>query len=183
MAEGVTIVDPRSTFIDARVTIGEDSVILPFTYIDGPATIAARCRIGPLTHIRPGTRLESGVEVGAFVEVNRSHLGEGCIARHLAYLGDAEVGAGATIGAGAITANFDGSAKQPTRIGERATIGASSVLIAPVSVGADAVVGAGAVVTRNHDVPAGAVVCGVPARAAGARPRRGKTKRSSDSSP
>lgn len=98
------------------------------------------------------------------MEVNRSHLGPAVVARHLAYLGDAQVAAGATIGAGAITANFDGETKQPTKIGECARIGAGSVLIAPVEVGASAVVGAGAVVTRQKDVPAGGVVAGVPAK-------------------
>jgi bifunctional UDP-N-acetylglucosamine pyrophosphorylase/glucosamine-1-phosphate N-acetyltransferase len=86
------------------------------------------------------------------------------MARHLAYLGDAEVGPRATIGAGAITANFDGTAKNQTVIGERAMIGAGAVLIAPVSVGAGAIVGAGSVVTKKHDVPAGGVVAGVPAQ-------------------
>jgi bifunctional UDP-N-acetylglucosamine pyrophosphorylase/glucosamine-1-phosphate N-acetyltransferase len=164
MNEGVTIADPRSTFIDSRVTIGQDTVILPFSYIQGPSEIGPHCRIGPFAHIRPGTRLDADVEVGAFVEVNRSHLGEGTTARHLAYLGDAVTGPQANIGAGAITANFDGKEKHPTAIGERAMIGAGAVLIAPVTVGADAIVGAGAVVTKRHDVPDGATVAGVPAK-------------------
>jgi bifunctional UDP-N-acetylglucosamine pyrophosphorylase/glucosamine-1-phosphate N-acetyltransferase len=164
MQQGVTIVDPRSTFIDSRVTIGIDTVIRPYTYVQGPATIGPRCRIGPFSHIRPGTHLEADVEVGAFVEVSRSHLGSGSMARHLAYVGDAKVGESATIGAGAITANFDGRSKQATTIGDRALIGAGSVLVAPVSVGAGATVGAGSVVTKGHDVPAGGVVVGAPAR-------------------
>jgi bifunctional UDP-N-acetylglucosamine pyrophosphorylase/glucosamine-1-phosphate N-acetyltransferase len=164
MSQGVTIIDPRTTYIDPRATIGQDTVIMPFTCIQGPSEIAPDCRVGPFAHIRPGTRLDAGAEVGAFVEVNRSHLGPAVVARHLAYLGDAQVAAGATIGAGAITANFDGETKQPTKIGECARIGAGSVLIAPVEVGASAVVGAGAVVTRQKDVPAGGVVAGVPAK-------------------
>lgn len=164
MNEGVSIVDPTNTFIDAEVTIGADTIIRPFSYIQGPSVIGPGCRIGPFAHIRPGTRLDAAAEVGAFVEVTRSHLHAGAVARHLAYLGDASVGPNATIGAGAITANFDGTAKNPTTIGERAMIGAGSVLIAPVSVGAGATVGAGAVVTKRHDVPAGTVVAGVPAQ-------------------
>jgi bifunctional UDP-N-acetylglucosamine pyrophosphorylase / glucosamine-1-phosphate N-acetyltransferase len=164
MQQGVTIVDPRSTFIDSRVTIGADTIIRPFSYVQGPATIGPRCRIGPFAHIRPGTRLDADVEIGAFVEVNRTHLGAGSMARHLAYLGDTSVGTGVTIGAGAITANFDGGAKQGTTIGDRALIGAGSVLVAPVSVGHDAIVGAGSVVTKRHDVPPGTVVVGTPAK-------------------
>lgn len=171
MQRGVTIVDPRSTFIDSRVTIGLDTVIRPFTYIQGPASIGPRCRIGPFAHIRPGTRLAADVEVGAFVEVNRTQMDEGAMARHLAYLGDAVVGAGATIGAGAITANFDGASKHPTKIGEGSLIGAGSVLVAPVTVGASATVGAGSVVTKRTEVAAGTVVAGVPARPLRPAPR------------
>jgi bifunctional UDP-N-acetylglucosamine pyrophosphorylase/glucosamine-1-phosphate N-acetyltransferase len=164
MQQGVTIVDPRSTFIDSRVIIGMDTIIRPFSYIQGPATIGPRCRIGPFSHIRAGTQLEADVEIGAFVEVNRSHLGRAALVRHLAYLGDAAVGAGANVGAGAITANFDGRTKQSTTIGERAMIGAGAVLVAPVSIGPDATVGAGAVVPKRQDVAAGSVVAGVPAK-------------------
>jgi bifunctional UDP-N-acetylglucosamine pyrophosphorylase/glucosamine-1-phosphate N-acetyltransferase len=164
MAEGVSIVDPRNTYIDGRATIGPDTTILPFTVILADVVIGRRCRVGPFAHLREGTRLADGVEVGAFVETNRSTLGEGALVRHLAYLGDARVGAGANVAAGAITANFDGQRKSPTEIGERAFVGAGSILIAPVRVGAGATVGAGAVVTRNRDVPDGATVVGVPAR-------------------
>ena len=120
MTEGVTIVDPRNTYIDGRSTIGVDTVIYPFTAITGRVRIGAGCRIGPHAHLRDGTILDDGVEVGAFVEVNRSHLGSGTLVRHLAYLGDAEVGKQVNISATAITANFDGVRKQcyPT-IGDR----------------------------------------------------------------
>jgi bifunctional UDP-N-acetylglucosamine pyrophosphorylase/glucosamine-1-phosphate N-acetyltransferase len=164
MTEGVTIVDPRNTYVDGRSTIGRDTVIYPFTAITGRVWIGAGCRIGPHAHLRDGTVLEDGVEVGAFVEVNRSHLGAGTIARHLTYVGDAEVGQGVNIGATAVTANFDGTRKHPTRIGDGSRIGAGAILVAPVNVGRDAVVGANAVVTKGSDVPDGQIVVGVPAR-------------------
>ncbi len=107
--------------------------------------------------------LEDGVEVGAFVEVKQSHLGSRTIVRHLAYVGDAELGESVTIGATAVTANFDGVRKLPTRIGDRSRIGAGSILVAPINIGRDAVVGANAVVTKGHDVGDGQTVVGVPA--------------------
>lgn len=164
MTEGVSIVDPRNTYIDSRAVIGRESVIYPFTVITGAVTIGSGCRVGPFSHLRDGTVLDDGVEVGAFVETKQSHLGCGTLVRHLAYLGDAEVGEGVNIGATAITANFDGQRKSPTRIGDRSKIGAGAILIAPVSIGEGAVVGANAVVTRDHDVAAGQTVVGVPAR-------------------
>ncbi len=164
MTEGVTIVDPRSTYIDGRCTIGRDTVIYPFTAITGRVQIGADCRIGPLAHLRDGTVLDDGVEIGAFVEINRSHLGSATLVRHLAYLGDAEVGESVNIGATAVTANFDGVRKNPTRIGDGSLIGAGAILVAPVTVGRDAVVGANAVVTKGQDVADGQTVIGVPAR-------------------
>ncbi len=164
MTEGVTIVDPRSTHIDGRAQIGPDTIIRPFSVLAGSVVVGARCVIGPFAHLRDGTVLDDDVQVGAFVEVNRSTLGSGTLARHLAYLGDAEVGKRVNIGATAVTANFDGTKKSKTTIGDGARIGAGAVLIAPVSVGEDAVVGANAVVPRAHDVPAGATVLGAPAR-------------------
>ncbi len=164
MTEGVSVMDPRNTYVDGRAEIGPDTVIFPFTTISGRVKVGSGCRIGPYSHLRDGTVLEDGVEVGAFVEVVRSHLGRGAMARHLAYLGDAHVGPGTNISAGAITANFDGKNKGKTEIGEAAMIGAGSILIAPVKVGDRALVAAGAVVTKRHDVEAGQVVAGVPAR-------------------
>jgi bifunctional UDP-N-acetylglucosamine pyrophosphorylase / glucosamine-1-phosphate N-acetyltransferase len=164
MTEGVSIVDPRNTYIDSRVTIGQDTVILPFTVINGPSTIGSGCRIGPFAHVREGTTLEDDVELGAFVEVSRSHFQAGARARHLAYLGDADVGPNANIGATAVTANFNGRTKGKTTIGADAMIGSGAVLVAPVSIGAGATVGANAVVTRNRDVPAESTVVGIPAR-------------------
>ncbi|APW59405.1 bifunctional N-acetylglucosamine-1-phosphate uridyltransferase/glucosamine-1-phosphate acetyltransferase [Paludisphaera borealis] len=164
MTEGVTIVAPRNTYIDGRATIGPDTIIHPFSVIGGPVSVGANCRIGPFAHLRPGTELADDVVVGAFVEIARSKLDGGTIARHLTYLGDAVVGRDVNIGCGAVTANFDGSRKSETRIGDHARIGANAVLVAPVEIGRDAVVGAGAVVTRGKDVAAGATVVGVPAR-------------------
>ncbi len=164
MTEGVSIVDPRNTYIDSRASIGHDTIIYPFTVITGSVKIGSQCRVGPLAHLRDGTVLDDGVEVGAFVEIKQSHLGGGTLVRHLAYLGNAEVGEGVNIGATAITANFDGQRKSPTRIGNRSQIGAGAILVAPVEIGADAVVGANAVVTRDHHVADGLTVVGVPAR-------------------
>ena len=170
MTEGVTIVDPKSTYIDGRCTIGQDTVIYPFTTISGTVVIGAQCRIGPSAHLRDGTVLDDGVEVGAFVELNRSHLGKGTIVRHLAYLGDAEVGESVNIGATAVTANFDGVTKNRTKIGDRTRLGAGSILIAPVAIGRDSVIGANAVVTRGHDVADGQTVVGIPARLVNSEP-------------
>ena len=167
MTEGVTIVDPRTTYIDGRCTIGRDTVIYPSTVIDGVVQIGSNCRIGPLTHLRDGTILDDDVEVGAFVEIKQSHLGRGTIVRHLAYLGNAEVGESVNFGATAITANFDGVQKFQTVIGDRSRVGAGAILIAPVNVGQDSIVGANAVVTKNSDVADGQTVVGIPAQAPG----------------
>jgi bifunctional UDP-N-acetylglucosamine pyrophosphorylase / glucosamine-1-phosphate N-acetyltransferase len=165
MTEGVSIVDPRNTYIDGRASLGRDTVVYPFTVITGAVKIGSRCRVGPLAHLRDGTVLDDGVDVGAFVEIKQSNLGTGTLVRHLAYLGDAQVGEGVNIGATAITANFDGQRKSRTRIGDRSQIGAGAILVAPVNIGEGAVVGANAVVTHHHDVADGQTVVGVPARA------------------
>ena len=162
--QGVRIVQPSTTHIEVDVEIGPGSVIEPFVVLRKGVRIAARCRVGPFAHLRHGTVLEEGADVGNFVEVKASRLGPGALARHLTYLGDAEVGAGANIGAGVITANFDGTLKHRTRIGAKAFIGSGTVLVAPVSVGAGATTGAGAVVLKGQDVAPGSVVVGVPAR-------------------
>ncbi len=169
MTEGVTIVDPHNTYIDGRVNIGCDAVIHPFTVISGVVKIGNRCQVGPFAHLRDGTVLEDDVEVGAFVEVSRSHIDSGTIARHLAYLGNARVGRNVNVGAGTITANFDGTRKHETQIGDAARIGAGAVMVAPVNIGAGAVLGAGAVIPRGKDVQAGETVVGVPAQPLPAR--------------
>jgi bifunctional UDP-N-acetylglucosamine pyrophosphorylase/glucosamine-1-phosphate N-acetyltransferase len=171
MTEGVSIVDPRNTYIDGRARIGRDTTIFPFTVITGTVTIGMGCRVGPFTHLRDGTVLDDGAEVGAFVEVSRSHLEPGARARHLAYLGDASIGAGANIGAGVVTANFDGTRKAQTHIGPQALIGSGAVLIAPITVGPGATVGANATVTKNHDIAPDQTVVGTPARPHKSKPR------------
>ena len=170
LQDGVTVVDPQNTYIDGRAVIGQDTVIYPFTVISGTVKVGENCRIGPFSHLRDGTVLGNGVEIGAFVEVARSQLGDLVMARHLAYLGDAKVGAGANIGAAAVTANFDGLNKGQTEIGAGAFVGSGSVLVAPVMVGKHSIVGAGAVVTKHHDVADGQTVVGVPARPIPIRP-------------
>jgi bifunctional UDP-N-acetylglucosamine pyrophosphorylase/glucosamine-1-phosphate N-acetyltransferase len=170
MTEGVTIVDPKNTYIDGRCTIGRDTVIHPFTVISGSVRIGERCRVGPFAHLRDGSVLDDGVEVGAFVEVSQSHLQGGTVARHLAYLGNARIGRNVNVGAGAITANFDGVRKSETIIGEGAFLGSGSIFVAPAKVGDGAVVGAGAVVTRGKEIEAGTTVVGVPARTLAVRP-------------
>jgi bifunctional UDP-N-acetylglucosamine pyrophosphorylase/glucosamine-1-phosphate N-acetyltransferase len=164
MDEGVSIVDPRNTYIDSRAEIGRETVILPFTVIEGAVRIGAECRIGPFTHLREGTTLEEGVELGAFVQVKRSHLETGARARHLAYLGDAHLGPNVNVGATAVTANFNGRDKSKTVIGANAMIGSGASLVAPVSIGEGATVGANAVVPGGRDVPRDTTVAGVPAR-------------------
>ena len=162
--QGVEIEDPASVFVDHEVEIGAGTRLLPFTVVRGRVRIGRRCEVGPFAHLRHGTVLEDGAEVGNFVEVKNSTLGARVKAKHLSYLGDATIGAETNIGAGTITANYDGKAKHATRIGGKAFIGSGTVLVAPVEVGDGAMTGAGAVVTRNRNVPAGAVVVGVPAR-------------------
>jgi bifunctional UDP-N-acetylglucosamine pyrophosphorylase/glucosamine-1-phosphate N-acetyltransferase len=118
--------------------------------------------IGPFGHLRKGAHLGKGVHMGNFGEVKNSYLGPGVKMGHFSYLGDATVGAEANIGAGTITCNYDGERKHRTIIGREAFIGSDSMLVAPVEIGDGAKTGAGSVVT--HDVPAGGVAYGVPAR-------------------
>ncbi len=163
-ARGVRILDPDSVWIDADVAIGPDTVVYPFTVIEKGVRIGRGCAVGPFARLRGRTVLADGAEIGNFVEVKSSRIGKRTKAKHLAYLGDGLVGDSANIGAGTILANYDGKNKWPTRIGAGAFIGSGAILVAPVAVGAKALVGAGAVVTRGRNVPAGAVVAGVPAK-------------------
>jgi bifunctional UDP-N-acetylglucosamine pyrophosphorylase/glucosamine-1-phosphate N-acetyltransferase len=179
MLSGVTIVDPDSTFIDATVTIGQDTVIEPFSVLKGDTHVGAECRIGPHVYIedarigdrsdcgpfaklRPGTEISEDVHVGSFAELVRTRVGRGSKVPHVSYLGDTDLGADANIGAGTITANFDGENKNRTEIGDGAFVGVDTMLVAPVKLGRQARTGAGSVVTK--DVPDGATAVGVPAR-------------------
>ena len=164
MDNGVSIVDPENTYIAAEVCIGQDSVIEPFSVIEGKVRIGQNCVVGPFAHLRDGTVLGDGSEVGNFVEVKKSTIGSLSKAKHLSYLGDASVGSKVNIGAGTITANYDGKHKHPTHIGDEASIGSNTTLVAPVSVGKRAVTGAGSVILAGRDVAPGSVVVGVPAR-------------------
>jgi bifunctional UDP-N-acetylglucosamine pyrophosphorylase/glucosamine-1-phosphate N-acetyltransferase len=179
MEEGVTIVDPGSTFIDGTVTIGQDTVVEPFSVIKGDTAIGGECRIGPHVHIedarigdrsdcgpfvkiRPGTEIAEDVHIGSFAELVRTKVGRNSRVPHVSYLGDTELGEDANIGAGTITANFDGAHKNKTEIGDGAFVGVDTMLVAPVKLGKGARTGAGSVVTK--DVPDGATAVGVPAR-------------------
>jgi len=172
---GVTLVAPETVFLSADtkfgrdvvvepnvvfgpgVTIGDNVTIRSFSHLEG-ATVAAGARIGPFARLRPGARLGADVHIGNFVEVKEATIESGAKANHLAYIGDASVGAGANIGAGTITCNYDGKNKHRTEIGSRAFIGTNSSLVAPVKIGSNAYIGSGSVIVS--DVPAGALALG-----------------------
>ena len=212
MRNGVTIVDPTTTTIDAEVEIGQDARIEPGTILAGATVVGADAVIGPRTeirdshigprtrvwvsvvegsivaedvqigpyaHVRSGCRIGPRCEIMDHAELKNSSLGAGTKQHHFSYVGDAEVGEEVNIGAGAITANYDGETKHRTVIGDRAFIGVDTLLRAPVTIGPGARTGAGAVVTR--DVPAGKTVVGMPARAI--ELRRSRTRLAAETSP
>jgi len=162
MQKGISIVDSASTFISYGTKIGLDTVIYPFTVIERDVKIGKRCFIGPFAHLRAGTHLEDDVLVGNFSEVVRTKISSKTLVKHFCYLGDSRIGRASNIGAGAVTANFDGKKKNTTIIEEGAFVGSDTVLVAPVRIGRKAVTGAGSVVTKN--VLAGQTVMGVPAK-------------------
>lgn len=164
MLQGVTIVDPQTTYIHADVKIGRDTVIHPCTFIEENVKIGAHCSIGPFARLRPGTRIADHAEVGNFVEISRTQFGSASRAKHFSFLGDSVIGKSVNIGAGVVTANYDGVEKNKTYIADQAFIGSDSVLIAPVKVGRRAVTGAGCVVTKGKTVPDGGVIVGVPGK-------------------
>jgi bifunctional UDP-N-acetylglucosamine pyrophosphorylase/glucosamine-1-phosphate N-acetyltransferase len=168
---GVTITDPASTVIDVDVTIGQDTVIEPFSSLRNATAIGARCRVvhshldhatlhdgvsvGPFAYLRPGAVLRDNAKAGTFVEIKNSDIGEGTKVPHLSYIGDADVGPGTNLGASTITANYDGTNKHRTTIGSGVRTSVDTTLVAPVTVGDDAYTGAGSVITE--DVPPGAL--------------------------
>lgn len=137
-----------NVFFGPGVTIADNVKIRASSHIEG-ATIASGCEVGPFARLRPGTILGEKAKIGNFVETKKAVLGKGAKANHLTYLGDATIGAGANIGAGTITCNYDGYFKYQTVIGENAFIGSNSALIAPVTIGRDAIVAAGSAVSRD----------------------------------
>jgi bifunctional UDP-N-acetylglucosamine pyrophosphorylase/glucosamine-1-phosphate N-acetyltransferase len=146
---GGTTVGPLTTLIDAELGA---NVSVPHSYLVD-CVVADNANVGPFAYLRPGAELAEGAKAGTFVEIKNSRIGEGAKVPHLAYVGDAEVGAGSNLGAGTITANYDGFRKNRTVIGENARLGVDTMLIAPVEVGDGAYTGAGAVI--KSDVPEG----------------------------
>ena len=175
MLAGVTIVDPQTTWIEPEVELEPDATVHPFTVLRGKTSVGRGAEIGPhavawdaqigpdalvgpFCYLRPGTVLEAGTKAGTFVEIKNSHVGEGAKVPHLSYIGDADIGEGANIAAGNITANFPhqpGRPKGRTTIGRNVRTGIHNGFIAPVTIGDDAWIAAGSVITK--DVPAEAL--------------------------
>ena len=164
MENGVTVVDPVSTYVDMEAKIDKDTIIYPNTIIEKNVKVGKSCSLGPFARLREGTEIKDNVTVGNFVELVRTSVLSGTKIKHLTYLGDAKVGKNVNIGAGTITANYDGKNKNTTIIEDEASIGVGSVIIAPVKIGKSATVGAGSVVTKNKNVPPNKTVAGVPAK-------------------
>jgi bifunctional UDP-N-acetylglucosamine pyrophosphorylase / glucosamine-1-phosphate N-acetyltransferase len=176
------------TVLAGSTVIGQDAVIGPHAHVRdtsiGPRTrvwasvleessVAEDVEIGPFAHLRPHSEVGPRCTIGNFAEMKNSRLGAGTQQHHFSYLGDADVGADVNVGAGSVTANYDGRAKHRTAIGDRASLGVDTMMVAPVTIGEGATTGAGSVVTR--DVPPGATVVGVPARRIDARRRSRET--------
>ena len=172
--EGATLIDPESVWFAYDTKLGRDvtvephvvfgpgvqvadgAVIKAFSHIEG-AIVGMKASIGPFARIRPGTRLADRTKVGNFVELKKAEVGEGAKVNHLSYVGDAEIGGGANIGAGTITCNYDGFGKYRTVIGAGAFIGSNTALVAPVTIGDGAVIGAGSVITEDVEADSLAV--------------------------
>ena len=192
MAAGVTLIDPATTYVDADVVVGADTVIYPCVFLEGSTKIGSACEIhsgarivnstvgdrvcvrnhtvvsdstvesgaflGPFAHIRPGSEVGEDAHIGNFVELKKTTMGKGAKANHLAYLGDATIGARTNVGAGTITCNYDGETKHQTVIGDGVFVGSNSTLVAPVTLADGSYIAAGSAVTT--DVPAGALAIG-----------------------
>jgi bifunctional UDP-N-acetylglucosamine pyrophosphorylase / glucosamine-1-phosphate N-acetyltransferase len=174
LQDGATLIDPESVWFAADTKLGRDVTVEPhvvfgpgveiadgatikaFSHIEG-AIIATKAVIGPFARLRPGAKIGERAKVGNFVEVKKAVLGPGAKANHLSYIGDADVGANANIGAGTITCNYDGFGKYNTVIGDGAFIGSNTALVAPVTVGDGAIVGAGSVITKDVEADSLAV--------------------------
>ena len=192
MAAGVTLIDPATTYVDADVAVGPDTVIHPCVFLEGNTKIGSACEIhagsrivnstigdrvcvrnhtvvtdstvaagallGPFAHVRPGSQVGEDAHIGNFVELKKTIMGKGAKANHLAYLGDAKIGAATNVGAGTITCNYDGEKKHQTVIGKGVFVGSNSTLVAPVTLADGSYIAAGSAVTT--DVPAGALAIG-----------------------
>jgi bifunctional UDP-N-acetylglucosamine pyrophosphorylase/glucosamine-1-phosphate N-acetyltransferase len=152
--ESGVIIGARTTLINCEVKSGAN---IRDSYCDG-AQIGAEATVGPFSYLRPGTILEKGVKVGAYVEVKESQIGAGSKVPHLSYIGDTTIGAGTNIGAATVTVNYDGVEKHQTVIGDHVRIGSDTMLVAPLSIGDGAYTAAGSVITE--DVPAGSMGVG-----------------------
>ena len=151
MDNGVTIVDPDSTWISEDTEIGRDTIIYPATYIEGKNKIGENCKIGPCTHLRGNVEIADNCKIGNFVEVKNSKIDHNTNAGHLSYIGDSELGSHVNIGAGTITANYNPitKVKSKTILKDNVKIGSNTVLVAPVEVGEGTNIGAGSVITKN----------------------------------
>ena len=166
MREGVTIVDPATTYIDLEAVIHPDTRLWPGTIIQGATKIGSRCEIGPyalldnavvkdgahvgpFARLRPGSVVEEKARIGNFVEIKKSVIGQGSKVNHLTYIGDAHVGKNVNVGAGTITCNYDGYAKYETWLEDGVFVGSNTNLVAPVRVGRGAVIAAGSTITEN----------------------------------
>lgn len=194
LANGVTMMAPETVFLSADTKFGRDVILEPhivigvgveighstiiksFSYIEGTKT-KAHCIIGPYARLRPGTELGESVKIGNFVEVKNAKIDDNAKANHLSYIGDAEVGQSANIGAGTITCNYDGINKHKTSIGAYAFIGSNTALVAPVRIGDNALIGAGSTITRDVEANAIALSRAKQKQIAGGNDaRRKKTK-------
>ena len=157
LTNGVTIIDPDTTWISPETEIEPDTIIYPSTYIEGVNKIGKNCKIGPFAHLRGGVIIDDDVKIGNFVEVKKAHIKSHTNACHLTYIGGADIGSNVNIGAGTITANYNPLTKEKSKtiIGDNVKIGSNSVLVAPVKVEDGANVGALSVITK--DIPAWAL--------------------------